>query len=38
MLEVERVDTFYGETQALFGATMTIRPGIQVRRVPNMPP
>ncbi len=27
MLEVERVDTFYGETQALFGATMTIRPG-----------
>jgi branched-chain amino acid transport system ATP-binding protein len=27
MLEVECVDTFYGETQALFGATMTVRPG-----------
>jgi branched-chain amino acid transport system ATP-binding protein len=27
MLEIERVDAFYGETQALFGATMTVRPG-----------
>ena len=27
MLEIERVDTFYGETQALFGASLSVRQG-----------
>jgi len=27
MLDVERLDTFYGETQALFGAALTVRHG-----------
>jgi branched-chain amino acid transport system ATP-binding protein len=27
MLEVDQVETYYGETQALFGASLTVRPG-----------
>ncbi|MGE0724747.1 MAG: ABC transporter ATP-binding protein [Alphaproteobacteria bacterium] len=27
MLQVERIDTFYGETQALFGVSLDVRPG-----------
>jgi branched-chain amino acid transport system ATP-binding protein len=27
MLEIDRVDTFYGETQALFGVSLSVRPG-----------
>jgi branched-chain amino acid transport system ATP-binding protein len=27
MLQVEAVETYYGETQALFGASLTVRPG-----------
>ena len=27
MLEVERVETYYGETQALFGASISVRQG-----------
>ena len=27
MLEIERIDTFYGETQALFGASLAVRQG-----------
>jgi branched-chain amino acid transport system ATP-binding protein len=27
MLEIDRVDTFYGETQALFGASLAVRQG-----------
>ena len=27
MLDVQAVDTFHGETQALFGASLTLREG-----------
>ena len=27
MLEIERVETYYGETQALFGASLSVRAG-----------